>query len=224
MTMSQYGNKSPLTDVVIDIETVCKPVSQGDIDAYMQEYTPPGNYKTEDAIARHKLKTEAEAVDKITNDRRFSLGGKRMISCSLGKVHEHDGVTDIQSWAGEDLSLITNGIVSYLNRFVNGYRLIGWNLKKFDLPEVAKSFKFTGVKPKIKPTKWDIIDLCDHPFRMQKLKDVATALNIEIMGVDGSMVDKLYRDGDWDTIRAYNEDDVRITGEVYLATSTIFTF
>lgn len=209
-------------DIVLDIETVVEPVTASEVEKYMAEYQPPSNYKTADAILRHRTKAEAEAVDTLLDKKRFSIGGKRMISAALGIV-ESGGVKEIEAWSGEDLSVITMGLVNYLNRF-REYRLIGFNINGFDLPEIAKSFWLTKVKPKYKPTKWDIVDLSKHPFQKTKLKDAVKAFGIEAIGNNGADVAQMYQDGRWEDIEAYNRDDVRITGELYLAASTIYTF
>lgn len=221
-------------DLVIDIETVIHPVRQSDLDKAMLAYEPPKNYKEADAILRHRTKYEEELLDKLCSDRRFSLGGKKMISCALGRI-SHDsvpGVTEIQSFASDDLAVITNGIVGYLNQF-REYRLIGWNHEGFDLPEIAKAFYLTRVRPKFRPAKWDIIDL-KHKFKgctaimpnkkFVGLKEAAQAFGLEIPDVDGSNVAELHANGDWEKIKSYNEHDVEITGQVYLGLTSVFTF
>lgn len=221
--MGAGGYNRITQDLVVDIETLVEPVLASDVEKYMAEYEPPKNYKTPEAILRHREKTEKGAIDKLIEERRFSIGGKRMISAALGRADPHEGVVEIESWAGDDLKAITKGIAGYLDKYKE-YRLVGWNLKNFDLPEIVKSFHKTKTGPKYKPGKWDIIDLCTYPFYRTKLKDTAKAFGIETIGMDGSQVEQLYQDGDWEKIRAYNEDDVRITGEVYLAASMLFTF
>lgn len=211
-------------DLVIDIETLVDPVTASDVEAYMKEYEPPANYKTPEAILRHREKTEREAVDKIASDRRFTIGGKRMVSAALGLVsYGTNSVEHIESWSGNDLLVITKGVVEYLNDY-NEYRLIGWNHKRFDLPEIAKSFAKTGVRPKNKPSKWDLIDLCDFPFSKTKLKDAALAFGLSLSEFTGEDIAKLHHEENWEAIMDYNEHDVEITGKLFLAASTIFTF
>lgn len=217
-------NNTPKVALVIDIETVGNPISQADLDSAMSEYEPPANYKTPEAIERHKLKFQESLIKKLSDEKAFSIGGKRMVSAALGRVDENEReVIDIQSWASDDLSVITRGLVSYLDQF-RDYRLVGWNHIGFDLPEVAKSFQLTNVRPKYKPSKWDLIDLCNHPFRKTKLKDAARAFGIEPIGVNGGDVAQMYAEGRFEDIQRYNEDDVRITGELYIATQSIFSF
>lgn len=211
-------------DIVVDIETVVDPVSVGDVEAYMKDYAPPANYKLPEAILRHREKTEREAVDTISAERRFSIGGKRMISLALGLVSAGQ-VVEINSWQGDDLKVLTDGFVNYVNEFGRDeYRLIGWNLKNFDLPEISKSLFLQKTAPKRKPAKWDIIDLCDHPFRKIKLKDAAQAFGLKIMDIDGAAVGKLYQDGDWESIKKYNEHDVYLTGTMYAAATALYSF
>lgn len=209
-------------DIVVDIETVVEPVTPDDVKEYMAEWEAPSNYKDPAAILRHREKFEREAIDKLLNERRFSIGGKRMISAALGLISAGK-VVDIQSWAGDDLSVITKGLVGYLDGFPE-YRLIGWNHKRFDLPEITKSYHITGVAPKRRPAKWDIIDLADHPFSKTKLKDCAKAFRIPQSGTNGADVQQMYEEGRWDEIQKYNEEDVSITGTLFVAASRVFTF
>lgn len=211
-------------DVVIDIETVTDPVTVEDVQSFMEEYTPPANYKTEEAIAKHRKKTESEAIEKIRKERAFHILGKRMVSCALGIADINTGqVAQVESWQGDDLSIITHGIVAYLNQFKE-YRLIGWNHVNFDLPEVIKSFAKTRVRPRFRPLKWDVIDLCNKPFYRTSLKDAVKAFGLGNPELDGSAVASLYEAGDWETIKSYNEQDVVWTGQLYCYASTLFTF
>lgn len=218
------GYSKPKTDVVIDIETATLPVTQEEITAAMAEYSPPSNYKDPEVIARHKANYMATIEKKLKDEKRFSIGGKRMISCALGVADTRKReVRDIMSWASDDLIEITRGMVKYLDQF-SDYRLVGWNHTNFDLPEVIKSFIKTGVRPSSKPSKWDVIDLCRTPFYKTSMKDVAAAFELETMDMDGSDVQALYEAKDWDKIREYNEHDVYLTGMIYLAADTLLTF
>lgn len=216
-----YENK---TDIVIDIETVVHPVTQADVDAYMQEYEPPANYKDPLKIIQHRENAAKNAIENIIKDKRFSLEGKRMISCALGVANSlHNEVQQITSFAGDELSTITRGVVDYLNQF-GAYRLIGFNHLKFDLPELLKSFALTKTFPMRRPAKWDLIDLCRHPFEKIGLKTVAKAFGLPDIKITGEDVAQLYADQDWSTIKKYNEYDVAITGELYLIASRLYSF
>lgn len=219
-----WGSNGPKTDVVIDIETIANPITQADIDRAMQEYSPPSNYKSAAAIAKHKDKFKTSIVEKLVKENQFSIGGKKMISCALGIVdHDESEVTDIQSWISDDLSVVTRGVAAYLDRF-SDYRLVGWNHIGFDLPELAKSFAITGVRPRRKPSKWDLIDLCNHPFKRTSLKDTARAFGLELLDVKGDNVAQMWADGEYERIQQYNEHDVKITGQLYIAANSIFSF
>lgn len=212
-------------DLVIDIETVTNPVTQADIDRHMSEYVPPKLWKDPEKLAEHKLRAESEAITKIHDDWKFSIGGKRMVCCAIGEARpDLDTVENIESWASDDLSVICRGIKDYLDNF-SGYRLVGWNHIRFDLPEIVKSFRLTKTPPPLnRAAKWDLVDLCNHPFKGVKLKDAARALGLKVLDINGSDVGQLYSTGDWETIRAYNEHDVLLTGQVYNATAGWFTF
>ncbi len=217
--MGRYANQ---TDIVLDIETVVIPPTQEEIDEAAASYEPPGNYKNEETIAKHR----AEFIDtlplKLSEDRAFSFEGKRMVSCALGYI-DGNNVSGIISIAGDDATIIARGIVSYLDQF-GDYRLIGWNCGRFDIPEIVKSMFLANVSPKRKPSKWDMIDLNERPFRGLKMKNVAKGLGLELMDVDGSDVARLHANGEWDKIKEYNEYDVYLTGMIYIAASKLFSF
>lgn len=213
-------------DVVIDIETVIEPVTASDVERYMEEYEPPKNYKTAEAILRHKEKSEANAVNEIANDRRFSIGGKKMIACALATCSKKDGVNvwTVESYCGDDLGKICSGVKSFLDD-CGEYRLVGWNHVGFDLPELVKSFKLSGTDyPNRKPSKWDLIDLCNYPYRKMKMKDVAKAFGLELDEHSADDIARLYNEQNWDAIRKYNENDVILTGQIFNATCGFFTF
>lgn len=217
-------SRSVKSDIVIDIETLGEPVTPQDVEEYMAEYSPPKNIKDPVKLAAHRAKKKADAISDLYEKKCFSIDGKRMISCALGVVDaETLSVTDITSWASDDLSIITKGIVDYLDGY-GEYRLIGWNCNEFDLPEVCKSFALTGKRPMRRPSKWDVIDLCKHPFNKKKLKTCAKAFGFEIPEVNGSNVAEMYTEGDWDSIKKYNEFDVKITGQMYIAACALYTF
>lgn len=222
-------------NIVVDIETLATPVTAADIAEYMEAWEPASNVKLAETIERHRAEAQAGAVDKILKDRRFSLGGKRMISAALGVVRGNQTV-DIESFASDDLSFITKGVCEYLGKQSRGgkYNLIGWNHKAFDLPELLKSFSKTDTFPRSKPDKWGVIDLCTDrtsPFNRGgrnngalRLKDAAEIFGIETLGLDGGAVQGLYDNNDWETIKKYNEEDVRITGQLFAIASMFYTF
>lgn len=210
-------------DIVLDIETLTIPATAQDVELAIASYQPPKGYKKASTIEAHRQKFIENAVQEISKTRRFSLSGKRMISCALGIAdYDKNKVIDIECYASEDLSIITSAVVNYLNE--NGdYRLITFNGKKFDIPELLKSFRLTGLRPKRRVGKWDMIDLI-HTFPEGGLKKTCEAFGIETIGNNGAQVQEMYDRGDWESIKAYNADDVRITGELYLAASAILTF
>jgi hypothetical protein len=229
------------SNIVIDIETIAHPVTQAEIDAAMADYDAgvvpakaPANWKDvtkieayvnerRDKQASDREKFQAELVNKLSKEKAFSIGGKTMISCALGTV---DSLTrtieNVSSRAGDDLHGIVAFIVNYLNE-AGQYRLIGFNLQSFDLPEVCKSYQITGQRPRYRPGKWDIIDLCKHPFNKGKLKDIGKAFGFEIPAMNGGDVAALYQQGDWEAIRKYNEHDVVLTAKLFLAAEAMYS-
>ena len=219
-----YNNRGVSVDVVIDIETVVIPPTPDEIEEFKANWKPSGNAKKEETVERQREEAFANIEQTISEKRRYSIGGKRMVCAAMGTIsHISQSVTDIESWASDDLKEITTGIAKYVEK-LQDFNLIGWNHKTFDMPELAKSFRLTGVRPKHKPSKWGVIDLCQYPFDRKSLKEVARAFGLEVLQVDGSDVSRLHADKEWDKLREYNEHDVYITGELFLAASTIFTF
>jgi hypothetical protein len=218
-----YSKGIPV-DVVIDIETVALMPTEAEIEEWKANWKPKGNAKKEETIEKQREAAFADPVKAIVEERQFSLGGKRMISCALGVASKAGrGVANITSWASDDLTTVCKGVVNYLNEFKE-YNLVGWNLRSFDLPELAKSFHQTGLQPQNKPSKWGIIDLCAFPFDRKSLKDTAKAFGFPLSDVSAVDVAALHADKQWDKIKEYNEHDVRLTGQIYVAASTIFTF
>ena len=215
------------TNIVIDIETVTNPVTAAEIELAMAEYEPPKSYKKAETIEKHRMAFMGSAGQRLADAKRFTLGGKRMISISAGIADEYRGeVVNIESFASDDLSIVVKGFTEYVSEF-REYCLIGWNQDRFDVPEMIRSFRLTGIKPKTPPVKWGSVDLCNNnksPYKGMKLKEAAKAMGIKAMGLTGDSVAKLHEQGDWETIKKYNEDDVRITGELYLAAIIFITF
>lgn len=218
-------------DIIIDIETVVIPPTEAEKNALLEAYEPPANYKTVEAILKHKEEFVKDLDEKMLLDRRFSLGGKRMICCGLGRA-AFDKVTDIEAFYGDDLAAITQGIVTYLNEY-REYRLVGWNHTGFDLPELVKCFAKTKTWPKFKPAKWDIIDIKDKfrgPTAIEPgkkavgLKEAAKAFGLELMDVAGDDVGRLYEEKKWDEIAAYNKHDIYLTGMLYVYLSGLYSF
>lgn len=207
------------TKLVIDIETIPLPVSQEEINSFIADWKPPGNYKDPEKIEAARLKALETATDEILKDKCFSIDGKRMICCALGIADEDENkVVRIESWAGEDLSEITHGVADYINA-VGPYQLIGWNHENFDVPELMKAFRLTGARLHNKPSKWDYIDLCKVAFYRMPLKKTAKAFGLKTLDVSGDDVHRLYQEGRWDDIKKYNEHDIYLTGELFLAAS-----
>lgn len=243
--MNKYRQNDSKMNIVLDIETVVNPVTNDELQSYLadyklpaalqKEYSQPKNIKDEAKLAahyidwqtarerdlrEHKQRYDMDAVEAIQEDKKFTLAGKRMISCALGIACERSGmVLNIESWASDDLSVITQGVVTYLNE-VPEYRLVGFNHVNFDLPELIKSFALTKTFPANKVGKWDVIDL-SRTFAKTKLKDLAKCFGIETCGKDGKAVSGMYAEGQWDEIRKYNEDDVKITGEIFLSANRV---
>lgn len=209
--------KKELLTIAVDIETIPLPVSEEEIEnakLVLISEALEGNQIT--------FPTEEECIKKAKDLKRFTFHGKKMICASLGLVTS-TGVSNIEAWSGEDLSKIVWGVHDYLSE-IEEYRLIGWNHIGFDLPELAKSFHQCKVQLANRPGKWDVVDMCKHPFFRVKLKEVAKGFGLPILEETGADVERLVEEGNWAKIEEYNKHDVYLTGEVYRGLSTIFKF
>lgn len=226
-----YGRKPDLVSVVIDLETVRLPLSEeakAKFDKeYVDEYKAPKNIKDPAKLEAHRVSWEAEKADRYTaalaeRDAKdaFKLYRNRMISCALGVIGEGD-VQDIQSWYGDDPAAILKGALSYLDD-VGQFRFVGWNCQKFDLPILAKHMGEAGLRLPRRQGKWDVVDLCVHPFAYTELKECARAFGLTVPPIDGADVARLYEDRQWEDISKYNESDVRLTGRLYLLASNLW--
>ena len=212
-------------NVVLDIETVIHPITQADIDEFMLTYKPPANHKRPEAILSAMERASSSALQTLEQERKFSLGGKRMISVALGVADKRSRqVENISSAQGDDAGELCRFIAEYLNEF-ESYRIVGWNVEAFDLLEIMKQFALTQTPPpRYAPGKWDIIDLCNRPFKKLKMKEAAKAFGLEVLPHNGADVAEFYAQQDWATIKSYNEHDVFLCGRLFLYASNFLSF
>lgn len=204
-------------NVVIDIETVPAELTEAQKKRYIEAYEPDARLKDPEKIEEHKRKYMRSALDKY----KFRIDGCRPISAALGIIHNKD-VSGIESKFSEDSSDIAPFIANYLNE-VGDFELVGFNLKRFDLPIIAKATSLADVEWKVKLGKWTIKDLCEWPLNnTYKLKDACLAFGIDIPEVNGEQVEEMFNSGKHKEIEHYNREDVRITGELFIALSRIY--
>lgn len=231
-------NKVNKVDLVLDIETVGTPIGEDEKAEALAGFIPPKNIKDPEKIEARRKEYEDTIIQKLTDKRAIYLSKRRPISCAVGIVGNDGKAQDIEAWASDDLNTIASGLCEYLNELGdNEFRIIGYNVVKFDLIDICRIFKLTGMRPRSRPSKWDIVDLSRHPYDIREfspelgrekklgLKEICRAFGIETYGdMDGSAVQGLYEAGDWETIKEYNKHDIKMTAELYYAATSIFSF
>ena len=203
--------------IALDIETLVLPLTESRKKEFEETYEPPSNYKDPEKIAKHR----ETAISNLADSRKFYIDGCRPISIAMGLCVQGTGVTNIECVYSENSDELALAFIDYLNSFET-YNVVGFNLKGFDLLVLSTIVNKSRLELRRKLARYKIIDLMEWPLRGYKLKDAARAYGIEPMGLTGASIAALYRDGDIETIKAYNCDDVRITGELYLALSRIY--
>lgn len=206
--------------VVFDIETVAKEVSEEDEARFLDEWSAPGNWKDEDKIAAKR----ARDLKKWKKDRQFEVGGARPISVAFGEIGHGSAIT-IDCEAGDDEAKLAAWAGEWLNSLDCPFKFIGFNSGQFDIPILLSLLAKHGVTLNYKLGKWDSVDLLYFPLgRRGSLKTWCSVLGIEQADptMHGGKVSELYEAGEWDKIKTYNKDDVRITAELYIKLSKIF--
>jgi predicted PolB exonuclease-like 3'-5' exonuclease len=206
--------------IVIDIETIPRPASQNELDAWRKKWKAPSNYKDPDKIAAKKDEDESKWLDK----RKFNPSGAKMISiaaCVVGKTGE---LLNHEVASGDDGTELSTWLREYLSGFAD-YKLVTYNGRSFDLPIIARTLADSGVRLKRPIGKWGVVDLYEYPFYRAAggLKYWSGVFGIDFDdSVDGSNVLELYDAGNWAEIERYNLDDVRITAELYYKLTALY--
>lgn len=210
--------------VVFDIETVAREVSEEEENAFIDNWTPPGNWKAAAEDVDKCVKKRKADFEKWKKDRQFEVGGARPISIAMGEI-SHGNALTIECEASDDESKLAKFAGDFINNIGCPIKLIGFNNSQFDLPLLLSLLAKHGVSLEYKMGKWDSVDLLYFPLgRRGSLKAWCSAIGIEQKdpSMHGGKVKELYEAGEWDKIKEYNKDDVRITAELYLKLSGIF--
>jgi predicted PolB exonuclease-like 3'-5' exonuclease len=205
--------------VVFDIETISEPPSPEDIEAFEESWTPPSTWKNPEKI----LGKKKVDLEKYKQGRTFDAETThRIISIAAGHIML-DEVNDIQGIISEDEKEICEWFIDLLND-CGTYQFVGFNILNFDLIHLARALRQNKLSLPYRVSKWGAIDLCRQPFPKGGLK--AWCRNFGIMSampdMHGGKVQDLWEKGERETILAYNKEDVRLTGELYLAASTVW--
>lgn len=207
--------------VSFDIETVVLTLSQEDVDRIRQEYRPPANFKVAETIERHR----EESVKTYVDDNKFKINGCRPIAAGITLVSRDLEVLSTNGFASDDSIEVASWWANQINSIPgHNLKLLGYNIKNFDLPILSSWIAKAGTSLKRKLGKWGVVDLLEYPLKGYKLKKIAPYYGVKIPSMDGSGVAALHRDGDWESILAYVKADALCEAELFIALSRTYDF
>lgn len=205
--------------IILDLETVPRPLGDTELQDYMASWKPKGNVSKPETIEKHREQAESDYIDK----RWKKYYGSKIICAGLGLIVDNE-VSGIETYAGEDSEDITIKVCEYLSDCAP-YTLVTYNGKRFDLPIFA--YHVIKAKCDLVAFSWHVDLMEEMKNRMGStsggLKGACERLGIEKKtGTDGSQVKDLFDTGKWAEIKEYQEDDVRMTGELAIALNKVF--
>ena len=216
-------HKLPIENILfLDIETVPQIDSWNNLDATTQYLW--------DKKTKSQRKEEIEASD-FYEQRAGIMAEFGMIICiSIGMIDSNSGKLKIQTFAGDEKTLLIEFCELFNAPRMNNVILCAHNGKEFDFPYIARRLLVHGIQPPIsfqmfgkKP--WEIPHL--DTMELWKFGDWKSYISLELLAhifgiptpkddIDGSMVaDIYYKDGDIDRIIHYCEKDVLTLANVF---------
>lgn len=197
-----------MNHLIFDIETLAIPVPDSTKAEWRKEIAE--EYVKEDTILK-KLEAKIERA-------KYDFDGCRPIALSACLILG-GGEKVFSSIVHED----STEVAKHFHALCQDYapvKLVGYNIKGFDLPILYRWMALADLKFRTKIGRYDIIDLMDHVSGFGKkvsLDRACTAYGIKCSEYDGSFVDPWYRAKDWHRIEAYCVADVQCTLELYEA-------
>lgn len=212
-----------MNKIIIDIETIPNQ-SLKDKPEFDETTVKIGNIKDEEKIKEKINKAKKEFEDGLT--KRMSLESNYCQIISLGyimideenKVIKKGVLFDEQN----DISILKNFIALY-----QGCILIGWNIKKFDIPVIWKRYIFNKMRapfvnyrdllsPYYDKGAIDLMHVWNGSGNYGKMSECAKLLDIECKtGMDGSMIYDAYKNNKFAEIKDYNMSDCECCLEIY---------
>lgn len=197
--------------LVFDIETIPEPVPQERVAEWRKEL--------EDEYA--KPETVVRKLDEKVNRARFDFDGCRPICVGMCLLRSCSGVLSesyICSTNQDSLALAAAfGDIVASNLPL---KLVGFNVKKFDLPILYRWMHLAGVELPTAFGRYDVIDLIElvagYGTRVS-LERACRAYGIETSSSDGSMVEGWYIAKAWEQIEKYCLEDVVSTVKLFNA-------
>lgn len=193
--------------IVFDIET--GPAPMDEIEASMPEFTPPANYRDEAKIAAWRADKRQEYIERAALDPR--TGRVLAFGCSKGEIAATGDERYVIESAWRELSYHDT-----LNQ-----RIVGFCIKSFDLPFLARRSWALGIDPP--PTlfrpdgRWnenvcDLLDVwrCNNRDQTISLDGLARFLGVGRKTGDGKDFARLL-ETDREAALAYLRNDVELT-------------
>lgn len=196
-------------------------------DAKIEEPKPPGNYKSEEAIAKWKRENPRENLVEEALEKTVFEGATNHIIALSWNV---GGVREETLFLGSDLSKEGDLLQTFFDDIANikaPYQptFYGHNIAAFDLRVIKQRAMVLGIKPPpvfpvdFKPWDKHIYDTMlkwGNGRDYVKLDLIARAFGIQGKeGMDGSKVYGAWKEGRYREIADYCAADVRMTVEVY---------
>lgn len=207
--------------IVLDIETLAKPVSEEAKAEKLSELNK--KYKTPSVIEEHL----AEWTDK----QKFKPEGAELLCVGLGTLPDDDELPlyNVGAMASDNPAEPLKWFVEYMNEHATlGHKIVGFNVKAFDLPILALALHRHGLRLKRPLGRYDIIDLCDNysPFAHRSLKQLSKLFGLPgDHSKSGALVADMW-ECDMQTgsrnVEHYCKEDVVRTGELYRALNRMY--
>lgn len=174
------------------------------------------------------LRIEEELAQQIGNRAKDPLHA-RMVSVSVATVFGDtiDNLKVMTDNEGSPVEFFVEYLKEVCSEYQLKYTLVGFNIKRFDLPIVARTLAASNLKLPQRLGKWDVIDLYEWPFGRGKgtLKSWCRSFGIELKhDGNGSQVAQLYAEKDFASLAAYNESDVEATANLFLHLRRLYEF
>lgn len=203
--------------IFFDIETA--PLPAGECELYMPEFKAPANYKDAEKIAANIAEQKAEWLERAA----LSPLTGRVLAVGLMEA----GGDEVTIHHGKDELAILRALLDHAGDFTAG-PLVGWNVKGFDLPFLARRLWRHGLRP---PKWWTarpgwgkeplVVDLMeewkcgDYKAAHTKLDHAARFLGLEgKTGAHAKDFGRLYAE-DLEAALEYLRRDVELVAQIH---------
>lgn len=98
------------------------------------------------------------------------------------------------------------------NHLINSQLVIGFNIRKFDLPVLQPYFSLPIERLPVFDIMEDLTQKIGHRIGLDSVAQATLNIGKTAKGLDAI---RFYREGRWEELKSYCENDVRITKEVF---------